>query len=147
MLPPPGLSSPSGLVCYLRRALYGLKQAPRAWFARFSSAVTAVGFQPSPHDPALFVHSSPRGRTLLLLYVDDMIITGDDPSHVAFVKHHLQQQFQMTDLGQLSYFLGLEVTSSVRGFQLSQQRYTSDLLARAALSDSRTVDTSMELHL
>ena len=66
MLPPPGLSSPSGLVCRLRRALYGLKQAPRAWFARFSSAVTAAGF-PSPHDPALFVHSSPRGRTLLLL--------------------------------------------------------------------------------
>ena len=99
MLPPPGLSSPSGLVCRLRRALYGLKQAPRAWFARFSSAVTAAGFQPSPHDSALFVHSSSRGRTLLPFYVDDMIITGDNPSHVEFVKYHLQQQFQMTDLG------------------------------------------------
>ena len=99
MVPPPGLSSPPGLVCRLRRALYGLKQAPRAWFARFSSAVTAAGFQPSPHDSALFVYSSSRGRTLLLLYVDDMIITRDDPSHVDFVKRHLQQQFQMTDLG------------------------------------------------
>ena len=89
MLPPPGFSSPSGLVCRLRRALYGLKQAPRAWFERFSTAVVAAGFQPSPHDPALFVHSSSRGRTLLLLYVDDMIITGDDPAHVDFVKHHL----------------------------------------------------------
>ena len=89
MFPPPGLSSPSGLVCRLRRALYRLKQAPRVWFARFSSAVTAVGFQPSPHDPAMFVHSS-YGRTLLLLYVDDIIITGDDPFHVAFVEHHLQ---------------------------------------------------------
>ena len=69
MVPPPGLSSPPELVCRLRRALYGLKQAPRAWFARFSSAVTAAGFQPSPHDPAFFVYS--RGRTLLLLYVDD----------------------------------------------------------------------------
>ena len=76
-----------------------------------------------------------------------MIITGDDPDHVDFVKHHLQQQFQMTDLGQLSYFLGLEVTSTAHGFQLSQQRYTTDLLARAALSDSRTVDTPMELYL
>ena len=53
----------------------------------------------------------------------------------------------MTDLDQLSYFLGLELTSSDRGFQLSQQRYTLDLLARAALSDSHTVDTPMELHL
>ena len=89
MLPPPGLTSPPGLVCRLRRALYGLKQAPRAWFVRFSSAVTAASFQPSPHDPALFVYSSSRGWTLLLLYVYDMIITGDDPSHVEFVKHHL----------------------------------------------------------
>ena len=89
MLPPPGLSSPSGLVCRLRRALYGLKQAPQKWFARFSLAVTAAGFQLSPHDPTLFVHSS-HGQTLLLLYVDDMIIIGDNPSHVAFVKHHLQ---------------------------------------------------------
>ena len=108
MLPPPGLTSPPTLVYRLRRALYGLKQVPRAWFARFSSADTAAGFQLSPHDPVLFVHSS-RGRTPLLLYVDDMIITGDDPSHVAIVKHHLQQQFQMTDLGQLSYFLGLRL--------------------------------------
>ena len=108
MLPLLGLTT-RGLVCRLRRALYGLKQAPRAWFERFSFTLIAAGFQPSPHDPALFVHSSSRGRTLQLLYVDDMIITGDDPSHVEFVKHHLQQQFQMTDLGQLSYFLGLEV--------------------------------------
>ena len=70
MHPPPGLPSPSGLVCRLRRTLYGLKQAPRAWFARFSSAVTVAGFQPSPHDPALFVYSSSHGRILLLLYVD-----------------------------------------------------------------------------
>ena len=93
MVPPPGFAAPSGLVCRLRRTLYGLKQAPRAWFERFSTAVTAVGFQPSQHDPALFVHTSPGGRTLLLLYVDDMIITGDDPPYIDFVKHHLQQQF------------------------------------------------------
>ncbi|KAK1602478.1 hypothetical protein QYE76_037333 [Lolium multiflorum] len=79
MQPPPGYSVPDGMVCRLRRSLYGLKQAPRAWFERFASVVTAAGFSPSLHDPALFVHTSPRGRTLLLLYVDDMIITGDDP--------------------------------------------------------------------
>jgi len=77
MPPPPGYSVPEGMVCRLRRSLYGLKQAPRAWFQRFASVVTAAGFSASTHDPALFVHTSSRGRTLLLLYVDDMIITGD----------------------------------------------------------------------
>jgi hypothetical protein len=74
--------------------------------------VTAAGFSPSAHDPALFVHISPRGRTLLLLYVDDMIITGDDSEYIDFVKAHLRDQFLMTDLGPLRYFLGIEVSST-----------------------------------
>ena len=80
------------MVCRLRRSLYGLKQAPRAWFEHFSSGVIDAGFKPSDHDPALFVHTSPRGRTLLL-YVDDMIITGDDSQYIAFVKQHLSETF------------------------------------------------------
>jgi len=81
MQPPPGYFVLDGMVCHLCRSLYGLKQAPRAWFERFSSIVTNASFKPSDHDPALFVHTSPRGRTLLLLYVDDMIITGGDSVH------------------------------------------------------------------
>ena len=73
-------------VCRLRRALYGLKQAPRAWHERFVFVIRAAGFSPSDHDPALFVHLSPRGRMLLLLYVDDMLITGDDEEHISHVK-------------------------------------------------------------
>ena len=80
------------MVCQLCRSLYGLKQAPRAWFERFSSVVIDAGFKPSDHDPALFVHTSPRGRTLLL-YVDDMIITGGDSQYIAFVKQHLSETF------------------------------------------------------
>jgi len=83
MHPPPGVDAPPGYVCRLRRALYGLKQAPRAWFERFVSVIKAAGFSPSDHDPALFIHLSPRGRTLLLLYVDDMLITGDDVEHIS----------------------------------------------------------------
>ncbi|KAK1667093.1 hypothetical protein QYE76_055252 [Lolium multiflorum] len=147
MQPPPGYSVPDGMVCRLRRSLYGLKQAPRAWFERFASVVTAAGFSPSLHDPALFVHTSPRGRTLLLLYVDDMIITGDDPEYIAFVKARLRDQFLMTDLGPLRYFLGIEVSSTSDGFSISQEKYIHDLLARAALGDERTVDTPMELNV
>ena len=71
--------------------LYGLKQTLRAWYERFVSVITEAGFSPSPHDPALFIHTSSRGRTLLLLYVDDMLITGDDTEHISLVKRHLSQ--------------------------------------------------------
>jgi hypothetical protein len=66
MCPPPRYSIPEGMVCHIHRSLYGLKQASRAWFQHFASMVIAAGFFASTHDPALFVHVSPRGRTLLL---------------------------------------------------------------------------------
>jgi hypothetical protein len=144
MRPPPGYSVPEGMVCHIRRALYGLKQAPWAWFQRFAYVVTAAGFSASTHDPALFVHVSPRGRTLLL-YVDDMFITGDDPEYIAFVKARLSDQFLMSDLGPLRYFLGIEI-SIPEGFFLSQEKYIQDL-DRASLTDHRTAETPMELNV
>ncbi|WVZ81917.1 hypothetical protein U9M48_029243 [Paspalum notatum var. saurae] len=147
MQPPPGYSVPEGMVCRLRRSLYGLKQAPRAWFQRFASVVTAAGFSASAHDPALFVHTSSRGRTLLLLYVDDMIITGDDPQFIAFVKARLSEQFLMSDLGPLRYFLGIEVFSTHEGFFKSQEKYIQGLLDRASITDHKTEETPMELNL
>jgi hypothetical protein len=85
--------------------------------------VTVVGFSRSAHDPALFVHTSPHGSTLLLLYVDDMIITGDDSEYIAFVKARLREYFLMTDLGPLRYFLGIEVSSNFDGFFIYQEKY------------------------
>jgi len=117
MQPPPGYSVPEGMVCCLHRSLYGLKQAPRAWFQRFASVAIVAGFYASTHDPALFVHTSSRGRTLL--YVDHMIITGDDSQYIAFVKACLNEQFLMSDLDPLRYFLGIEVSSTPLGFYLS----------------------------
>ena len=78
---PPGYSHPPGFphrVFRLRRALYGLKQAPRAWFAKFSSTISQHGFSSSSFDTALFLRRFGHGISILLLYVDDMIITGDD---------------------------------------------------------------------
>jgi hypothetical protein len=147
MRPPSGYSVPEGMVCHIRRSLYDLNQTPRAWFQRFDSMVTAAGFSASAHDPALFVHVSPRCRTLLLLYVDDMIITSDDPEYIAFVKARLSDQCLMTDLGHLRYFLGIEISSTPEGFFLSQEKYIHDLLDRASLTDHRTVETPMELNV
>ena len=78
MQPPPCLSVDSNKVCHLRRALYGLKQAPRAWFAKFSSTISRLGYMASHYDSALFFRRTDKGIILLLLYVDDMIITGND---------------------------------------------------------------------
>ena len=78
MQPLPGLSVESNKVCHLRRALYGLKQAPRAWFVKFSSSISRLGYIASHYDSALFLRRTDKGTILLLLYVDDMIITGDD---------------------------------------------------------------------
>jgi hypothetical protein len=96
--------------------------------------VTIVGFFARVHDPTLFIHVSPRGRTLLL-YVDDMIITGDDPEYIVFVKTHLSDKFLMSDLGPLRYFLRIEISSTTEGFFLSQEKYIYDLLDRAYLNN------------
>uniref|UniRef100_A0A2N9IGZ9 Integrase catalytic domain-containing protein n=1 Tax=Fagus sylvatica TaxID=28930 RepID=A0A2N9IGZ9_FAGSY len=147
MQPPPGYPDSQNQVCRLRRALYGLKQAPRAWFAKFSSVVAQQGFTPSSYDSALFIRHTSTGITLILLYVDDMIITGDDTAGICDLQKFLSQQFEMKDLGTLSYFLGLEVTSSSDGYYLSQAKYASDLLSKAGLTDSKTVSTPLELNV
>ena len=82
MQPPPGLSVESNKVCHLQRALYGLKQAPRVWFAKFSSTISHLGYMASHYDSALFLRRTDKGTILLLLYVNDMIITGDDLSGI-----------------------------------------------------------------
>ena len=165
--PSPSLMSrmPFSMVSYVRRFTCNHLQDTlflMAWFAvcvapfTASSRLLGLGssvFPPlslmlvlSPaHDPALFVHTSHRGRTLLLLYVDDMIITGDDSQFIDFVKQRLSDKFLMSDLGPLLYFLGLEVSSTSDGIYLSQEKYIQDLLSRDALTDQRTVDTPMEL--
>ena len=76
-----------------------------------------------------------------------MIITGDNSEHITFVKACLREQFLMSDLGPLRYFLGIEVSSTSDGFYISQEKYIQDLLDRAALSDERTVETPMELNV
>ena len=120
MQPPPSLSVESNKVYYLQRALYGLKQAPRAWFAKFSSTISHLGYMVSHYDSALFLRRIDKGTILLLLYVDDIIITGDDLSGIQELKDFLSQQFEMKDLGHLSYFLGLEITHSTDGLYITQ---------------------------
>ena len=146
MQPPFSLSIKLNKVCHLRHALYGLKQAPRAWFVKFSSTIFRLGYTTSPYDSTLFLHHTNKDTILLFLYVDDMIITDDGFSGIQKLKDFLSQQFEMKDLGHLSYFLGLEITHSTYGIYITQAKYASELLSQAGLTYSKIVDTPVELN-
>uniref|UniRef100_A0A151UDQ7 Retrovirus-related Pol polyprotein from transposon TNT 1-94 n=1 Tax=Cajanus cajan TaxID=3821 RepID=A0A151UDQ7_CAJCA len=144
MQPPPGYSCPPHKVCRLRKALYGLKQAPRSWFAKFHDTIAQLGFTSSTYDNALFIRRNDHGTVILLLYVDDMIITGDDSNGISELKQFLNLHFEMKDLGSLSYFLGIQILSCDDGLFLSQAKYASDLISRAGLTDCKTESTPLE---
>ena len=99
----------------------------------------------SHYDSSLFLRRTNKGTVLLLLYVDDMIITSDDLSGIQELKDFLSQQFEMKDLRNLNYFLGLEITHSTVGLYITQAKYVSKLLSRAGLTNSKIVDTLVEL--
>jgi len=109
-----------GYVCRLHKALYGLKQSPRAWFGRFSNVVQQYGMIRSEADHSVFYKCSPNKYIYLVVYVDDIVIIGDDHDGIARLKHHLVQYFQVKDLGRLRYFLGIEVAQSKAGVSFSQ---------------------------
>jgi len=108
-----------GYVCRLHKALYGLKQSPRAWFGRFSNVVQQYGMIRSESDHSVFYKCSSNKYIYLVVYVDDIVITGDDRDGIAGLKHHLVQHFQVKDLGRLRYFLGIEVAQSKAGVYIS----------------------------
>ncbi|KAK3038945.1 hypothetical protein RJ639_027430 [Escallonia herrerae] len=147
MQPPPGYSPPPNKFFCLHRALHGLKQAPRAWFAKFNSTLQQFGFASSAYDSVLFIQKFAQGIILVLLYVDDMIITGSDLDGISTLKQDLNHHFEMKDLGTLSYFLGLEVSTASNGYYLSQAKYASNLLSHAGLTDSKTASTPLETNV
>ena len=106
-----------------------------------------MGYTANPYDFALFLRRTDKGTILLILYVDDMIITGDDLSGIQELKDFLRQQFEMKDLGYLSYFLGFEITHSTDGLYITQAKYASNLLSQAGLTDSKTIDTPVEFNV
>jgi hypothetical protein len=95
-------------VCRLKKALYGLKQAPRAWNSRIDGYLSQKGFTRCPYEHALYVKKSLQGRVMFVcLYVDDILFTEDDPTMIQDFKQSMVNEFEMTDLGLMAYFLGL----------------------------------------
>eukprot|EP00253_Pinus_taeda_P023432 PITA_23432 len=113
------IQTDSSLVCRLKKSLYGLKQAPRAWYAKMDSFLLESGLSRCYSDNT--VYTKKVGNSLIILVlVDDLILTGSDPNLINHVKSSLKKKFEMTDLGHLHYFLGLQVLQSKEGISLSQ---------------------------
>jgi hypothetical protein len=136
---PPGFVDPTctDFVCKLHKSIYGLKQAPRAWFTRLAHALLNIGFIASQVDYSLFIYHRGSIHIFLLVYVDDIIITGNHHAAIDCLIRTLQLDFAMKDLGPLSYFLGIQVLRNSSGLHLRQPKYVIDLLDRVQMVESK----------
>ncbi|CAL8996419.1 unnamed protein product [Prunus brigantina] len=133
-------------VCKLKKSLYGLKQSPRAWFGRFTKSMKFFGYTQSNADHTLFLKRDGKKLTALIVYVDDIVVTGNDTGEQLKLQKYLSQEFEMNDLGDLKYFLGIEVARSANGICLSQRKYVLDLLAETGLLGCKPADTPIEMN-
>ena len=134
-------------VCLLHKAIYGLKQAPRAWFDKFSAFLLNFGFVFSVKDPSIFIYHHGSITIFLLLYVDDMVLTGNDSSVMKKLLQSLNSKFRMKDMSPLSYFLGIQVRYTPTGLFLNQEKHASELLQAAGMFDCAPMPTPLPLQL
>ena len=133
-------------VCRLKKSLYGLKQAPRAWNSKITHRLCKMGLADSKSDSTLFIRKGSKGLICILLYVDDLVITGPDLAKICRVKSQLTR-----DLGDFHYFLGIEVIHTLDNILLSSRHYVLNMLFKFGMMDSRPIltplDRNLKLHL
>ncbi|KAG8499226.1 hypothetical protein CXB51_005742 [Gossypium anomalum] len=126
----------------LKKALYGLKQAPRAWYDRVDTHLSKLGFEKSVSEPTLYVKKSEHENLLIVsLYVDDLLVTGSKEELIDGFKMQMQNIFEMTDLGEMIYFLGMEVNQSDHAIFISQHAFAQKILKKFCMSNCKTVST------
>ncbi|XP_019199072.1 PREDICTED: uncharacterized protein LOC109192825 [Ipomoea nil] len=143
MKQPSGYENPTNpdYVCHLQRSLDGLKQAPRAWFKRLHGFLISAGFASSKTDISLFYYSSGESRVFLFVYVDDIIMMGNDTALVETLLQRISTAFKIRDLGTPVFFLGIETLHTSDGLLLTQRKYMRDLLQRAGMTDCKPLAT------
>jgi len=124
----------------LKKALYGLKQAPRAWFSKIESYFVKEGFERSTSEHTLFTKKEGETSVLFVnLYVDDLIYTGNSKQMLEEFKNSMKMEFEMTDLGCMRYFLGIEVTQTPNGIFICQKKYANEILEKFGLANCSSV--------
>lgn len=142
---PPGFVDPERphYVCRLKKALYGLKQAPRAWYQELRSHLLTLGFVNLVADTSLFIKRQGREIVYILVYIDDMVITGSNSILLNQVISSIAARFSLKNLGELRYFLGREATRTSAGLHLMQQIYIVDLLTKTQMLAAKSVSSPM----
>ena len=141
MMQPDGFiaGNQSDMVCKLQRSIYGLKQASRSWNIRFDQAITSYGFEKSPDEPCVYKRIQGRNVIFLVLYVDDILLIENDKHVLSDVKSWLHKQFDMKDLGEANYILGIKVLRDRKNklLALSQASYIDKILAKFNMENSK----------
>jgi len=128
----------------LRKTLYGLRQSGRNWIKRFDEVLRTFGVKPSSADQCVYYSGSGEDLTLILVYVDDLLVASKNMSIVEALKKHLLKQFEIRDLGDASQCLDLEFGRSGENITLCQ-RYIKNILDRFNMSECKPVSTPMEV--
>jgi hypothetical protein len=134
-------------VLRLRKALYGLRQAPRAWNAKLDATLNSLGFERSPLEHAVYRRNTSASTLIVGVYVDDLVITGSNGGVIEAFKEEMKRKFAMSDLGLLSYYLGIEVDQRDDCITLCQSAYIAKILKAAGMAGCNAAHTPMENRL
>jgi hypothetical protein len=143
---PPGFTAKGeeGNVLKLHKALYGFRQAPRAWNVKLDKSLGKLSFTRCKTDHGLYTRKKGGQRVVVGVYVDDMLIIGESDAQITEFKKEMKKEFEMTDLGSLSYYLGIEVCQTAEGLELKQETYAKKLLEKAGMANCNGCATPME---
>jgi len=130
-------------VYLLQKALYGLKQAPRAWYSRIDEHLLNLGFVKSLSEATLYVKLKDNDVLIVSLYVDDILVTGSNELLVEEFKQEMMNVFEMTDLGLMTYFLGIEVKQSQNEVFICQKKYAKEILKKFQMEECKATSTPM----
>jgi hypothetical protein len=129
----------------LKKCIYGLKQSPREWYARLTNHLLPLGFAVSTFDPCVLIDNT--GRLFISIYVDDITLFGPSGKLMDSTKAALKQEFEVTDLGDLHWILGIQITYTTSGITLSQTAYIDKILSKFGLNECNTVSTPLDINV
>eukprot|EP00253_Pinus_taeda_P009660 PITA_09660 len=134
-------------VCRLKKALYGLKQAPRVWYSRIDSYLLENEFEKCDGEPTVYIKENDGKLLIVVLYVDDVIFTGNDVYLIENFKTVMKEEFEMTNMGLLRYFLGIEVNENENGIFISQAKYVNEVLGKFNMQECKATITPTVMRL
>ena len=134
-------------MCKLKKSIYRLKQSPRAWFNQFTKTIKQMGYKQAQTDHTLFYKHKDGKITILIVYVDNIILTRHDKHAMEDLKEKLEREFEIKDFGSMRYLLSMEVARNQQDISVSQRKYTLDHLKETGMMGYKPVDTPMDPNL